>query len=111
MEFWQIALGVGGGIITLMALTWGVFWAIIKSMKEDLKTEIDAVDKITLDHTTRINLIREELKDKPAYDHLELHYHRKDVTDLHFKNICSRFDSLEEKIDDLAKFVKNGHGK
>ena len=111
MEFWEIALGVSGGMIGVFGLSWTVFSGMLNSTKEDLKGKIKMMDESILDHATRINSIREDLKDKPAYDHLELHYHRKDITDLHFKNICTRFDSLEEKIDDLAKFVKNGYGK
>ena len=111
MELWQIALGVGGGLVAMFGLSWMVFSGLLKTMKSDVDGTFEHVNKTVDEHGESIVRIREELKEKPDYDHIELHYHRKDITDLHFKNICSRFDRLEEKIDELSRFMKNGHGK
>lgn len=121
MDGLQIVYWTGGGLIALIGVLWTVCSAIIKSIKDDFNANFRNIDerfnKMYEERGKNLEAIhvgflqiREGLKDRPDFKHVDSTYQRLDVTKLQFQNIESAIENLSKKLDALAVMIKNGHG-
>ena len=112
MEFWQLASLVCGGLISLLALNFGVFWRILQDVKADLKKDINVVKD---DAVSALNHAKNNLSQRIEHSHnesLEIYkyvdetFARKDTHSIEYGHILEKVKNIDEKLDIFYKEFK-----